>query len=270
MPSAKQPRVHDEPAYVLHHHDWSESSLILEVFSRQHGRVALVAKGVKRPTSQFRPVLLPLQPLRLSWGGDAEVRTLKAAHWQGGHVMPVGDALLSGYYLNELVMRLLARDDPHPDLFEHYAHAVAALAQGEVAQAAVLRAFELLLLRDTGFLPALNEEGASLGPLRQDVRYELVPEAGLRAALHPQTLACEGAQWLNLQAALDGTAPFEALLVSCADDRGGALRQQLRTLLHYHSGVRAFKTRQLLADIQRLCQAVPVHAPATESTPDRP
>lgn len=69
MPPAKQPRVHDEPAFVLHRHDWSESSLILDVFSRQHGRVVLAAKGVKRPTSQFRPVLLPLQPLRLSWGG---------------------------------------------------------------------------------------------------------------------------------------------------------------------------------------------------------
>ncbi len=264
MPTAKQPRVHDEPAYVLHHHDWSESSLILEVFSRQHGRVALVAKGVKRPTSQFRPVLLPLQPLRLSWGGDAEVRTLKAAHWQGGHVMPTGDALLSGYYLNELVMRLLARDDPHPSLFDHYARAVAALAHGE-AQAAVLRTFELLLLRNTGFLPALNEEGTSLGPLQQDVRYELVPEAGLRAVLHPQMLACESAFWVDLQAALDDPAPFDTLLACCADDRGGALRQQLRTLLHYHSGVRSFKTRELLADIQRLCQT----APATESTPDR-
>jgi DNA repair protein RecO (recombination protein O) len=72
-----------------------------------------VAKGVKRPTSQFRPVLLPLQPLLLSWGGDAEVRTLKAAQWQGGHVMPTGEALLSGSYLNELLMRLLARDDAH-------------------------------------------------------------------------------------------------------------------------------------------------------------
>ena len=159
-PKAKQPRVHDEPAYVLHRHDWSESSLILEVFSRRHGRVALVAKGVKRPTSQFRPVLLPLQPLRLAWGGDAEVRTLRSAHWQGGHVMPGGDTLLAGYYLNELLLKLLAREDPHPALFDHYADAVLALAEGQQAQAAVVRAFELLLLREAGLLPALDVESA--------------------------------------------------------------------------------------------------------------
>jgi DNA repair protein RecO (recombination protein O) len=111
MPAAtpRQPRVQDQPAYVLHRHDWSEASLILDVFSRAHGRLALVAKGVKRPSSQFRPVLLPLQGLRLSWGGDAEVRTLKSATWAGGHVMPTGDALLAGTYLNELLLRLLAR-----------------------------------------------------------------------------------------------------------------------------------------------------------------
>src|SRR5690554_7463183 len=122
-------RVHDEPAFVLHRYDWSETSLILEVFGRGQGRIALVAKGVKRPTSQFRPVLLPLQPLLLSWGGEAEVRTLKSAQWQGGHVMPTGDALLAGSYLNELLMRLLARDDPHPRLFDDYALAVQLLSE---------------------------------------------------------------------------------------------------------------------------------------------
>ena len=90
---------------MLHRYDWSESSLILEVFSRHHGRIALVAKGAKRPSSSFRPVLLPLQPLRVAFGGDAEIRTLKGAEWVGGQVMPTGDALLSGYYLNELLLR---------------------------------------------------------------------------------------------------------------------------------------------------------------------
>ena len=107
-------RFADEPAYVLHRYDWSESSLILEVFTRNHGRIALVAKGAKRPTSSFRPILLPMQPLHLAFGGDSEIRSLKSAEWQGGHVMPTGDALLSGYYLNELLLTLLARDDPPP------------------------------------------------------------------------------------------------------------------------------------------------------------
>ena len=107
-------RIAQQPAYVLHHYDWSESSLILETFTRQHGRVALVAKGAKRPSSSLRPVLLPLQPLLLGWGGDAEIRTLKSAEWAGGHVMPTGQALLSGYYANELMTRILPCSTPTP------------------------------------------------------------------------------------------------------------------------------------------------------------
>lgn len=249
--SARQPRVHEEAAFVLHRHDWSESSLILDVFSRHHGRVALVAKGAKRPTSQFRAVLLPLQPVRLAWGGDAEVRTLKSAAWQGGQLMPKGDALLAGYYLNELLLKMLARDDPHPLLFDHYAQAVSALAHGS-PQAAVLRAFELLLLRETGHLPALDHDGASLTPLADGPIYTLKPEQGLMPPSHEQQTACSGLFWRSLQQALEGPEAFSALCQLCQDDRAGALRRQLRDLLHYHSGVRVFQTRQLLADVQRL------------------
>ena len=91
-----QQRVTHEPAYVLHRYDWSESSLILEVFTRHRGRTALVAKGAKRPSSNFRPVLLPLQPLHLSWtqsaSDSAEIHPLKGAEWVGGHTMPTGEA----------------------------------------------------------------------------------------------------------------------------------------------------------------------------------
>ena len=174
--------ISDEPAYVLHRYDWSESSLILEVFTRHHGRIALVAKGAKRPSSSFRPVLLPLQPLHLTFGGDAEIRTLKGAEWMGGHVMPTGEALLSGYYLNELLMRLLARDDPHPGLFDAYAAVVQVLAsrarRGRSQPA--LRAFELLLLREIGLLPALDAQTLTWRRWQPDARYSLVPEAGLR------------------------------------------------------------------------------------------
>ncbi len=252
----RQPRVHDEPAYVLHRHDWSESSLILEVFSRAHGRVVLVAKGVKRPSSQFRPVLLPLQPLRLGWGGDAEIRTLKSAQWHGGHVMPTGDALLAGCYLNELLLKLLAREDAHPALFDHYADAVRVLAESREPQAAVLRAFELLLLREAGLLPMLDRESASLAPLLPEAHYLLEPESGLRLLAElcgPSSAhALYGELWLALQAALGQPDPFAALLSACTGARGNALRQPLRQLLHYHSGVRVFQTRQLMLDVRRL------------------
>ena len=244
-------RVSDEPAYVLHSHDWSEASLVLEVWSRHAGRVALVAKGVKRPSSQFRPVLLPLQPLRLSGGGDAEVRTLKAAQWQGGHVMPTGDALLAGSYLNELVLRLLPRDDPHPRLFDQFALAVQLLATQPDAQAPVLRAFELLLLREMGLLPSLQQEGASLQALQPQARYHLVPETGLSQMTDPEDVGLTGAFWLALAQRLDEVAPLVSALPMCAEG-GAVLRRQLLQLLHYHSGVRVFRTRQLMRDVQAL------------------
>src|SRR3954463_9736630 len=195
---ATSKRISDEPAFVLHRYDWSESSLILEVFSRHHGRIALVAKGAKRPSSNFRPVLLPLQPLRLTFGGEAEIRTLKGAEWVGGQVMPTGDALLSGYYLNELLLRLLARDDAHPRLFDSYASAVAVLASehGEALEPA-LRAFELLLLREIGLLPSLDTQTLTLAPLEPEGHYSLVAEAGLVAVgEQDERPALPGAQWL--------------------------------------------------------------------------
>jgi DNA repair protein RecO (recombination protein O) len=245
-------RINDEPAYVLHHYDWSESSLILEVFTRHHGRIALVAKGAKRPSSSFRPVLLPLQPLQLAFGGDAEIRTLKSAEWMGGHVMPTGDALLSGYYLNELLILLLARDDPHPALFDIYANVVRVLASehGEVLQTA-LRTFELLLLREIGLLPLLNAQTMTLGVLQDEGRYSLVPEGGLRLSNGSDRASLSGAQWLVLQQSLMEGTPFMTTLRACSEVMGG-LKPQLRTLLNYHCGVGTLRARQMMMDIQSL------------------
>jgi DNA repair protein RecO (recombination protein O) len=244
-------RISQEPAFILHRYDWSETSVILDVFTRHHGRIALVAKGAKRPTSSFRPVLLPLQPLYLAFGGDAEIRTVKSAEWMGGHVMPTGDALLSGYYLNELLIRLLARDDPHEGLFDIYQRTVQVLASehGEILQTA-LRGFELLLLRDTGFLPALDVQTLTMAPLQPDHSYCLVPEGGLRTA-SPQERGLSGAQWLVLQAAMEDQNPFTATLRACAPV-AGALKLQLRALLHYHCGVSTLRTRQMMVDLQDL------------------
>ena len=245
-------RISDEPAFVLHRYDWSESSLILDVFTRQYGRVALVAKGAKRPSSSFRPILLPLQPLQVSFGGDTEIRTLKGAEWMGGHVMPTGDALLSGYYLNELLLRLLARDDPHPRLFDVYAAVVQVLASehGEALQSA-LRTFELLLLREIGLLPALDAQTMTLAVLDPEERYSLVPEGGLRQAHDDDRASLSGAQWMQLQGAVDDAAPFTTTLRACSEVMA-ELKAQLRTLLHYHCGVSNLRTRQMMMDLQNL------------------
>ena len=245
-------RISDEPAYVLHRYDWSETSLILEIFTRHHGRMALVAKGVKRPSSSFRPVLLPLQPLHLAFGGDAEIKTLKAAEWQGGHVMPTGDALMSGLYLNELLLHLLAREDPHPRLFDVYANVVQLIASehGEVLESA-LRAFELLLLREIGLLPLLDAQTMTLLSLHPDERYTLVPEGGLRQANANDRSSLSGAQWTALQQVLGERVPFVTLLRACAEV-ASALKPQLRTLLNYHCGVTSLRTRQMMVDLQSL------------------
>ena len=254
MPTRR--RIGDEPAFVLHRYDWSESSLILDTFTRTYGRVALVAKGAKRPSSNFRPVLLPLQPLRLAWtlspDENAEIHALKGAEWAGGHVMPTGDALLSGYYLNELLIRLLARDDPHPRLFDDYAAAVRVLASehGEALQP-VLRTFELLLLREIGLLPALDIQTATRATPAADGHYVLVPEGGLREAGADERNALTGAQWQGLQRGLDAEESFTGTLRAAAP-LASELKLPLRQLLHYHTGVATLRTRQMMMDLQSL------------------
>lgn len=245
-------RIAEEPAFVLHRYDWSESSLILEVFTRQHGRVALVAKGAKRPTSAFRPVLLPLQPLQIAFGGDAEIRTLKSAEWQGGYTMPMGDALMSGYYVNELLLNLLARDDPHPRLFDYYAQVVHMISSehGELLQAA-LRSFELLLLVELGLLPLLNVQTLSFIAVEPAGMYVLAPEAGMRMKMPQDKHALTGQQWSALQQALEQPLPFSGLLALCAHGLG-ALKPQLRHVLQYHCGTSNLRTRQMVLDVQAL------------------
>jgi len=262
--SRQASRISGEPAFVLHRYPWSESSLVLEVFTRHHGRIALMARGARRPTSNFRPVLLPLQPLRLDFGGESEVRSLKSADWVGGHVMPRGEALLSGYYLNELLMRLLARDDPHPALFDLYRQTVHVLATDSApAMTSVLRAFELVLLRDIGLLPALDQQTLTLQPLLAEQVYELTAEGGLRQVTRvqdePAVVATRGVvtgqTWSDLHAALDSHSPWMDTLRVCAhlstEDRT-ALQTQLRALLHHHCGVAALRTRQLMVELQSL------------------
>ena len=248
-------RVLDEPAFVLHHYDWSESSRILEVFSRHHGRLALVAKGAKRPTSSLRAVLLPLQPLSLCYGGDAEIRSLKSAEWAGGHVMPRGEALLSGYYLNELLLRLLARDDPHPALFDTYRQTVKILASGlDNTIAPLLRAFELLLLRDIGFLPDVSVQTLTLQAVQSELSYALFAEGGLRA-VEDEGVALKGRHWLQLHDALHAESALTALLRCCAElppELRAALQTQLRNLLHYHCGVSSLRTRQVMLELLAL------------------
>ncbi|MFO1274359.1 MAG: DNA repair protein RecO [Rubrivivax sp.] len=237
-------------AYVLHSYDWSETSLIVELFTRERGRVAVAAKGAKRPTSQLRAVLLPFQPLAAHLGRTpadeaAEIHTLKTAEWVGGAPLLAAPALFPAFYLNELLMKGLARQDPHPALFDAYAETLAALAEGG-DEAAALRAFELLLLRELGFLPDLAVETQSARALDPARRYALSAENGLVADAE----GLPGALWTALAGALaHDHAP--ALRAACAP-AAGPLRGWLRALLHYHLGFATLRTRQVMQDLQKL------------------
>lgn len=237
-------------AYVLHSYDWSETSLIVELFTRERGRVVVAAKGAKRPTSQLRPVLLPFQPLQVTLGKTpadeaAEVHLLRSAEWAGGPPMVAAAAMFSAFYLNELLLKLLARQDPHPQLFDAYADALAALGGDE---GPTLRAFELVLLRELGVLPELAVETLTVLPVDPQRRYTLHADNGLVADAE----GLPGAAWVTLAAALDHGHP-DALRAACAPVAAG-LRGPLRGLLHYHLGQSTLRTRQVMVDVQKLTE----------------
>lgn len=173
--SARQ-RIDQQPGFVLHSYPYRETSLIVEVFSRDHGRIGLVAKGARRPMSQLRGVLMAFQPLLIDWSGGGEMKTLVRAEWQGGQPLLGGQALLCAYYLNELLMRLLPREDPHPVLFRAYGDALRALAAGD-GQEVILRRFELALLRELGYGLQLDSD-ADGAPVRPELRYAYIIERG--------------------------------------------------------------------------------------------
>ena len=247
-------------AYVLHQYDWSESSLILDLYTREQGRLAVVAKGAKRPYSQMRAVLLPFQRLQVSLGkapkteredGVPEVQTLRSAEWAGGPAMPSGAALFSGFYLNELLMKLLARGDPHPALFDLYAQTLPALSTPDDNEAqAVLRAFEVVLLRHIGLLPDLSVVTLTQEEVDASARYALLPEAGVTAPRGGSDAGVAGEVLVGLEAALEHGS-LAALQQACHPALP-ELKAVLRGLLHYHLGSPVLRTRQVMLDVQAL------------------
>jgi DNA repair protein RecO (recombination protein O) len=167
-------RVDHEPGYVLHTYPYKETSLIVEVFTRRFGRVALAARGARRPRSAMRGVLLSFHPLRLSFGASPTLGNLFSAEWAGALQPLAGQALMCGFYLNELLLRLLPREDPHEALFDAYGGALSRLAQDP---GAVLRGFERRLLAELGYAPLLERDAASR-PIDPEGLYVYEPERG--------------------------------------------------------------------------------------------
>lgn len=242
MTAASRNKQQNEPAFVLHSYPFRETSLILDVFSRRHGRMAMVARGARRPRSSLRGVLMNFQPLLLSWFGKGEVRTLHSAEWQGGQPYLQGTALMCGFYLNELLLNLLARDDPHEQLFDYYRATLYRLAH-EADHAATLRCFEKHLLQELGYALVLDREAGSDKAIQAELCYRYAVERGA------------------LPDGGDGSTGFpvlgKTLLDMAADEYADPAtaqqsKQLMRMLLNHHLGGKILHTRELIKELQKL------------------
>jgi DNA repair protein RecO (recombination protein O) len=166
-----------EPCYVLHSRAYRETSLLLEIFSRQHGRLGLVARGARSAKSRWRNMLQPFRPLLLSWRVRGDLGNLVEAEQVAAIPLQAGDAWFCGLYVNELLMRALHRGDAHPELFDAYRLLMQQLASQDEPQAR-LRCFEKQLLESIGFAMALAFEPSSGEVVQPDAWYRYHPEAG--------------------------------------------------------------------------------------------
>jgi DNA repair protein RecO (recombination protein O) len=234
-------RVTGQPAFVLHSYPYKETSLIVELFTRDFGRVALIAKGAKRPHSQLRGVLQTFQPLTTGWTGKNELRTLTDADWVGGMLPLEKTALLCGFYLNELLVKLTARDDAHARLFDHYVSTLNQLAHNEPAPI-VLRKFEMALLKETGVAADLTRCTVSRTKVLPDVHYVVDPDRGPRPERDE-----------DMAPRVAGKTLLDMEREDYADPATQAQSKQLmRYLLSWHLGGAPLNTRQILIDLLQL------------------
>ncbi|KKW66997.1 hypothetical protein AAV94_13135 [Lampropedia cohaerens] len=239
VPARRFRRASRHHAWVLHQYPYSESSLVVELFTRERGRVAVVARGAKKPTSNFRALLLPFQLLRVDYSYDdsehGEIGAVRAVERLQGPASPRGEALLAGLYLNELLMRMLVRGDVQADVFDAFKATLFVLSNdpGEALET-LLRAFELVMLRQLGLLPDLSVQTVDQTPLQPERRYALMPEVGLHAAM-PGQRGLSGAQWQLLQQALLAPQPLAACMRALGED-AAALKPQLRSAFAHYLG----------------------------------
>lgn len=237
-------KVDGQPAFVLHSYPFRETSLIVEVFTRDFGRMALLARGARRPRAAIRGLLLAFQPLEIGWAGKGEVLTLMKAEWVGGQPLLAGEALFCGYYLNELLMHLLPREDAHEHLFACYAgmlQRLAAAPGGKVLEAD-LRSFEKALLQELGYGLMLAHDSAGR-PIDADAFYAYRMEQGPVRLEHdaaaPQVVS--GRTLLDLEAEdfSDPRSRVEA-------------KALMRTLLAYYLAGQELETRKIFKELQEL------------------
>jgi len=244
--------------YVLHTYPYRETSLILQVWTEKHGRLGLVAKGARRPKSPQRVVLVAFQPLSLDWFGRGELRTLKTAEPTVPATPLGGQALLSAFYLDELLLKLTTRDDPHEGLFEAYDEAVTALraitrAGKNASVEPVLRRFELRLLQELGYAVQLDREAGSHAPIVAEREYLYVVERGPVAAAPAQQTTGAGSSERPDAVRLLGLTLLDLERGRYEDPVTLAQAKSLMRLLINHSlNGQELATRAMVRDLQRL------------------
>ena len=233
-------RIHQEPAWLLHHRPFRDTSRILEVLTREHGRLSLVARGSRSAKSRLRGVLRPFMPLAVSWFSRSDMGTLTGAETNGPPVSLHGDALLSGYYLNELLINLMHRHDPQPDIFDAYENTVRGLMSGDEV-AIRLRLFEIELLKLLGYALNLEHDNESQLPLVAERAYEYRAESGAAAAGdRTGPMIFYGRELM----AIDRREFSEPAIL----DAAGRL---LRGVIAYHLNGKELNSRKVLRDIRR-------------------
>ena len=232
-------RVQLEPAYILHGRPFRETSLLLEAFSRDHGRVGIVARGARGSRSRWKNLLQPFRPLLLSWTQRGELATLTAADQVGSPPPAQGQALFCGLYANELLMRALQRSDAHPELFEAYRNLLGELA-AQLQPEPVLRVFEKQLLDALGVGLQLESEAESGAPVDAAAWYIYQPERGLIRSRPNSVSEGEGNQRLISGAALLALQDNRVENAHMAE-----LKRLMRRVLRYHLGDKPMVSQSL-------------------------
>ncbi len=241
MPS----RVNDEPGFILHTWDWSETSQLLDVLTLHYGRVFMVAKGAKRASSQMRGLLTPFCPVLFNWTGKKEAKQLSSVTWLGTMTPLTGETLMSGFYVNELVIRLCRREEVHPGLFAAYVSVLDTLALGDKADMQpALRAFETTILTLAGWQPVAPDYPEY--PYYRVAEGELVGVSAEQAERFTEAVK-DGALVVSREA-------VGALLTQDFTNKTHqrALRDILKALIQHHLGGREMNTRRILAELNQL------------------
>jgi len=233
-------RVQQQPAYILHHRPFRDSSQILDIVTPDHGKISLVARGSRGSKSRLAGVLRPFLPLRVSWVARSDLGTLTGAEAAGAPAGLRGDSMLSAFYVNELLLNFLHRHDPQPEIYGLYAKVITAL--GSVSNVAeCLRSFELELLSLLGYAVNFEYESGTERALDPEQYYDYRMEQGLVPVERSQgALVFRGALLLSIQA-----QEFDRPAVLRAANR------LLREVIAHHLGGKELKSRKVLIELHR-------------------